>query len=59
MRVLGLGVRVRALGLVMWVEGQVRVRARYPPRFSKDYACGVRVLGLGVRGEGPWFSHAG
>ena len=43
MRVLGLGVRVRVLGLgvrgegpIFWRagEGQVRVKTRYPPRFS-------------------------
>ena len=40
---------MRALGLVMRVEGQVRVKARYPPRFR----------GLGVWGEGPRFKHVG
>ena len=48
MRVLGLGERSEGPRFRRAGEGQVRVRTRYPPRFSYGKACGERVLGLGV-----------
>ena len=57
--VLGLVMRVEGPRFWRAGEGQVRVRARHPPRFSYDKACGMRVLGLGVQGECPRFSSAG
>ena len=50
----GKGPKFRRAGPRFWRagEGQVRVRTRYPPRFSYGWACGLRVLGLVMRVEG-------
>ena len=45
---------MRGKGPRFWHAGevQVRVRIRYPPRFSYGWVCGLRVLGLVMRVEG-------